>query len=64
MKATVNQDLCIGCGLCAEMSPEVFEVNEDGKAVVKVGQVPAEAQEVCRDAATQCPTEAIDVEEE
>ena len=32
MKAIVNQDTCIGCGLCISTVPEVFEVNADGKA--------------------------------
>ena len=32
MKAIVNQDPCIGCGLCISTVPEVFEVNADGKA--------------------------------
>ena len=32
MKAIVNQDSCIGCGLCISTVPEVFEVNADGKA--------------------------------
>ena len=30
MKAIVNQDTCIGCGLCISTVPEVFEVNADG----------------------------------
>ena len=28
----VNEDVCIGCGLCISTVPEVFEVNADGKA--------------------------------
>ena len=29
MKAIVNQDTCISCGLCISTVPEVFEVNAD-----------------------------------
>ena len=32
MKATVDQDTCIGCGLCTGIQPEVFQMNEDGKS--------------------------------
>jgi ferredoxin len=62
MKATVDKDLCLGCGLCADLCPEVFQMEED-KAVVKVAEVPAGTEDACRDAAQQCPVEAIKIEE-
>ena len=37
MKVKVDADLCIGCGLCTETCPDVFEMDEDqGVAKVKV----------------------------
>jgi len=45
------------------MCPEVFEFNEDGFSTVKVDKVPAELEQTCRDAAENCPTNAIRVEE-
>ena len=62
MKAIVNLDECIGCGLCEETCPEVFEMSDDDKAVVKVDEVPAGLQDACKDAAEQCPVEAISIE--
>jgi ferredoxin len=62
MKAIVDKDLCLGCGLCVEVCPEVFEMKDD-KAEVKVDPVPSEVEPSCRDAAKQCPVEAIKVEE-
>jgi ferredoxin len=61
MKATVDQDLCVGCGRCPELCPDVFQMAGD-KAVAKVDEVPAEAEDACRDAAEQCPAEAIKIE--
>jgi ferredoxin len=62
MKASVDKTLCIGCGLCAEVCPLVFQMEGD-QAVVKVETVPPEAEDACRDAAEQCPVEAVKIEE-
>ena len=32
MKYNVDQDLCIGCGMCAALCPELFAMNENGQA--------------------------------
>jgi ferredoxin len=61
MKVKVDPDLCTGCGLCEESCPEVFEV-VDNLARVKATPVPPAAEKTCRQAADDCPTEAIGVE--
>lgn len=61
MKATVDQDLCTGCGLCESTCPEVFELQDD-VAVVIVDTVPKDAEESCKQAAEDCPVEAISCE--
>ncbi|HAN04285.1 MAG TPA: ferredoxin [Elusimicrobia bacterium] len=59
MKATVDQAACIGCGLCANDCPEVFEMNAD-KAIVK-GDVPAGKEDAAKTAAANCPVQCIAV---
>ncbi|PKL42294.1 MAG: ferredoxin [Candidatus Riflebacteria bacterium HGW-Riflebacteria-1] len=61
MKAKVDVDTCIGCGLCEQICPDVFKMEED-KAVVRGETVPAEAETACQNAADQCPVAAITVE--
>ena len=63
MKAFVDQDVCIGCGLCAEICPEVFAMNDQMTADVIVETVSAEAEDAARDAADSCPVSAISIEE-
>ncbi|KKM08742.1 ferredoxin [Clostridiales bacterium PH28_bin88] len=63
MKVRVDQELCIACGLCIDNVPEVFEWGAEGTSVAKVDMVPGELEQAVREAAADCPTEAIMVEE-
>ena len=35
LKVWIDQDLCTGDGLCAEIAPAIFEMADDGLAYVK-----------------------------
>lgn len=63
MKAEVDKDTCIGCGLCPSICEAVFELEDDGKAVAKVNPVPPENEDEAKDAAESCPVDAISVSE-
>ena len=63
MKVKVNKDACIGCGACAAICDDVFEINDEGLSEAKVEEVKEELQDEVRDAADSCPTGAIEVEE-
>jgi len=55
MTIKIDREKCIGCGLCASICGEVFEMDKDGKAKVK-----AQKKIPCvKDAVTSCPVEAI-----
>ena len=56
----VDEDLCIGCGLCHERVPENLEVPV-GDLVARVKKQPVDADEAagCHEAAEYCPTGAL-----
>ena len=62
MKVKIDKDVCVGDGTCAEMCPEVFEM-EDDLAVVKLDKIPTELEEKVKEAANDCVVEAIIIEE-
>jgi len=59
MKAEIDQDLCIGDGICADTCPEVFEMRDDSLAYVIAEEVPADAESSATEAFEACPTDAI-----
>lgn len=62
MKGFVDEETCVGCGLCPSICPEVFQMNsETGKAIAKDIEIPEESLENAKDAEEQCPVEAIDI---
>jgi ferredoxin len=56
-KIGVDRDACMGSGNCAFWAPGVFDLDEDGIAIV-VGDALGRDEEVRR-AALNCPTSAI-----
>lgn len=57
-KVTVDVATCVGCGLCEQACPEVFQVQGDGVAHVKASSC---EQHNISDVAEQCPVNAIKV---
>ncbi|RKY37804.1 MAG: ferredoxin [Candidatus Omnitrophota bacterium] len=55
----MDENACVGCGLCVNSCPDCFEMGEDGIAKVKSSECPScDLNEV----ASQCPVNAITVE--
>lgn len=63
MKTRVDPDLCTGCELCVQTCPDVFEMTDDSVAQAKAEVVPEAQQGSCREAAEDCPVEAIQIED-
>ena len=57
-KVTVDEATCTGCGLCAANCPDIFEMTDNNKAIVK-----NQESSSCdiNQTASECPVDAIKV---
>lgn len=62
MKASVDQDGCISCGVCVSMCPDVFQFNEDDKSQSIIDEIPEELVDDAKAARDSCPVSVIDIE--
>jgi ferredoxin len=60
-RIAIDRSLCSGFGACAELAPEIFELDAGGTATVRVGE---SSDPAVLDAAAACPMAAITVLEE
>jgi ferredoxin len=62
MKLNVDRDICIGCGACQAIAPNVFEIDDEGLATVVANVISEEDAIDAIDAKEGCPVNAIDEE--
>jgi ferredoxin len=62
MKLRIDLEACSGHGLCYSLSPELFDADYHGHAVLLQEDVPEELAETARLAVTYCPERAISLE--
>lgn len=60
-KLTINEDTCIGCGVCSRMIPEVYELKE-GKAYVVDEGIKNVEKEILLETIKECPAKAISMQ--
>lgn len=63
MKGKVIENLCIGCGACAALVPEEFDLTDEGIAEALNEKINEENLELANEAKENCPTSAIVIEE-
>ena len=61
MKGFVDKNICIGCGLCSSICPEVFEMAVDGLAKAKDIDLTDSLQDTAKEAESSCPVSAITI---
>jgi ferredoxin len=64
MKVSVDSQRCQGHTLCAMIAPDSFVLSDiDGTSSPVSEEVPADQEDVVREAAQSCPEQAISIEE-
>ena len=61
MKLELDRDGCIGCGVCADVCPDVFRLADDGLSEIVAS--PDGNEDAVKEAADSCPVEVIHTEE-
>lgn len=64
MKVMVNQETCIGCGMCIDVCPELFRINDDDKSECDLDKIPPELESKVIEACDVCPVDAIETEDD
>jgi ferredoxin len=63
IRIVADRDVCIGAGMCALTTPELFDQDvEEGLVVLKRELVEGEQLEAARNAVDQCPSGALSLE--
>ena len=61
MKITVDRDRCVGSAYCQRIAPGVFDLGDDGIAVVLDADVTGARAAAVREAEAECPSMAISI---
>jgi ferredoxin len=63
MRIRLDSEKCQGHGRCYALSPDLFDSDDEGYAVLKLdGEVPPALEHAARLAADNCPEFAIEIE--
>jgi ferredoxin len=63
MRVTVDPDLCEANGVCANLVPQVFDLDDEDVLHITVPEVPAGLADKVRLAVQSCPKMALSLED-
>ncbi|CEO89622.1 MAG TPA: ferredoxin [Syntrophaceticus sp.] len=59
MDVYVDPDLCISCGTCIDICPEIYDWDDEGRAQTTCDDIPEDLEECAQEALESCPVDAI-----
>ena len=63
VRIRIDRIACDGRGLCAELLPEMIEIDDWGYPIIVEGDVPRHLEGVARDTIELCPKMALHLED-
>jgi len=61
LKIVINKPACCGYGICAEICPEVYKLDDAGIVYVDNEIIPEGLEEQAKEGAEACPQSALEV---
>ncbi len=59
MRVEVDHDRCEGNAVCLGIAPDLFDLDNDDYAVMKVDEIPADEEGLAEQAIAECPRAAL-----
>ena len=61
-KITADVSLCCGYGICAQICPEIYKLDDDGIVYLETDTIPEELLETATEGAACCPAQVLKIE--
>jgi ferredoxin len=61
LRVFADRERCCGYGVCVQLCPEVFKVDDDGLVYLEIEIVPVALAQEATEAAASCPAQALRV---
>jgi ferredoxin len=59
MRVQVDRDRCEGNAVCVGIAPDLFDLDDEDYAVMKVDEIPSDQEELAEQAVAECPRAAL-----
>lgn len=59
MRVEVDRDRCEGNAVCVGIAPDLYDLDDEDYAVVKLDPVPAEEEALAEQSIAECPRAAL-----
>ncbi|WP_197378788.1 ferredoxin [Mycolicibacterium mengxianglii] len=59
MRVEVDRDRCEGNAVCVGIAPDLFDLDDEDYAVMKVDEIPTDQEDLAEQSVAECPRAAL-----